>query len=377
MPKPALRIDAIPARELEAFAESAAAGEGVVPITPRRARSHAANPNADRDEIALLVAFDGDRCVGFRGIMAGMLYSHGESRRMHWFSSWYVDPAYAKSGAGTMLLMRAIGLKYDLAVTGTSPEADEMYRAMRFKELGPLHYEEVFLDALDPLGFPFFALGKWLEKRGKSAKTLFKMADLLRPIAQPLLKRIAYGLIKPVIPSDVVGRVSNVFEDQAVPPDPSFHRDPNTVNWMLNHPWFTENKNDAVGGYYFGDFRPVFRYHVYELERDGVPLGMIAISASRKSGRTTVKLLDCSLRSEQSHSAVITQVFEVAARFGADRILFPAEYKTVLRRVTPFGRLTFTRTRTYFCRPKKKNSVLMPVLDDVHLQLTDGDCAFS
>ncbi len=378
MSQPALRIDAIPVRELESFAARVVDGEGVRPITPRRARSHSANPNANPEEVGLLVAYEGDRCVGFLGIMAGVLRVGRAAHRMHWFSSWYVDPDHAKSGAGTMLLMRAIGLKYDLAVTGTSPEADEMYRAMRFKAIGPLQYEEVFLDALDPFGFPFFAVGKWLEKRGKSAGILFKIADLLRPIAQPLLKRIAYAVIRPVWPSGAIAHVAASFENSPHPgSEPRFDRDADTVNWMLLHPWFTEEKADAVDGYYFGDFRPVFRYLVYRFERDGKSVGNAVFSVSRKADRTTVKVLDYVLSSDEDRSAAVAQAFEVASRFNADRILFPAEFKTNLRRVTLFGRLTFTRTRPYFCRPKKKDSVLTPVLDDVQLQLTDGDCAFS
>ncbi len=378
MSKPAIRIETVLVEELAAFAAQAKDLAGILPITPRRARSHAANPNAIPGEVALLVAYDGERCIGYLGIMAGVLHHEGAMQRFHWFSSWYVEPAYAKSGAGTMLLMRAIGLKYDLAVTGTSPEADAMYRAMRFNELGPLKYEEVFLDALDPLAFPFFALGKWLEKRGRPAGVLYRIAGVLRPILQPLLKRLAYATLRPRVGGLNVARPADVYEEYAPAHSaPIFYRDPKTVNWMLAHPWFTEDQADAVTGYYFNDHRSLFRYACLRLESNGEPIGNAVLSISRKANRTTIKVLDCSFSQTDYHDALLPQVFEIAAQYRADRILFPASFKTVLQQLPIFGRITFTRTRNYFCRPKKKDSVLKPIMDTVQLQLTDGDCAFS
>lgn len=378
MSKPAIRIEAVPVDDLEGFAQRAQRDPGILPITPRRARAHAANPNAEKDEIALLVAYDGDRCIGYLGIMAGVLLANGEVQRMHWFSSWYVDPLHAKSGAGTMLLMRAIGLKYDLAVTGTSPEADEMYRAMRFKEIGPLKYDEVFLDVLDPLGFPFFAIGKWLEKRGKTPAIPYRIANALRPIMQPTLKRIAYALARPKTGLVTASSRSAAF-DWPLNSDspPHFHRDTSTVRWTIDHPWFTEDESDTIDGYYFGDFRPLFRYHVVNLERDKEVVGSAVISASRKAGRTTVKVLDHWITHDEARATMVAHVLEIASNHNADRILFPGEFGVDLRRITLLGRITFTRTRNYFCRPRKKDSVLTPILDQIELQFTDGDCAFS
>jgi GNAT superfamily N-acetyltransferase len=378
MSKPAIRIEAVPVEDLEAFAQRAQREPGILPITPRRARAYATNPNAVPDEIALLVAYDADRCIGYLGIMAGILRANGEVQRIHWFSTWYVDPAHAKSGAGTMLLMRAIGLKYDLAVTGTSPEADEMYRAMRFKEIGPLKYEEIFLDALDPLGFPFFAIGKWLEKRGKTPTTFYGIADTLRPIAQPILKRIGYAIARQRSGPDITTSDTKTYDDKNDSAStPHFFRDTATANWMIDNPWFTEDKSDAVDGYYFGDCRPLFRYHIVNLERDDEVVGSVIVSASRKLDRTTVKVLDYWIDRDETRADIISHVFEVASKHNADRILFPTEFGSDLRRIALFGRLTFTRSRNYFCRPKKKDSALTPVLDQIELQLTDGDCAFS
>jgi hypothetical protein len=378
MSKPAIRIDAISVQDLTAFAQHTQGEPGIVPITLRRALSHAANPHARPEEVALLAAYKGERCIGFLGLMAGALLVNGEARRMHWFSSWYVDPEDATSGAGAMLLMRAIGLKYDLAVTGTSREADDMYRATRFTEIGPLKYEEVFLDALDPLGFPFFAFGKWLERRGKSADAWYAIARAVKPVLHPVIKKAVYYLCKPLLDSRTT--VATMDEFQAPTTRASgtrFYRNPETVNWMLQHPWFTENESEAVDGYYFGDYRPTFRYRVYRFERGGECIGMMVVSASKKNGQTTVKLLDHWYADDDAASNIVQQTIAFAGIHGADRILLPHEFRDQLRRITLLGRLTFTRTRNYFCRPKKKDSVLAPVLGAVELQLTDGDCAFS
>ena len=70
----AVEIRAVKVRDLDTFARETLAalrpGE-VVPISPSRARAQTRNPNADPEDIGLLVAYQDGRCLGSLGLVPG------------------------------------------------------------------------------------------------------------------------------------------------------------------------------------------------------------------------------------------------------------------------------------------------------------------
>ena len=99
----AIRIRKIPIKELGRFAEryfSGGTAGRVVPLSRLRAAAHAANCWADDDDIGLVVAMCGDECIGYLGLMPGMLKVNGDLFKIHWYTTWFVGPAARQTARG-------------------------------------------------------------------------------------------------------------------------------------------------------------------------------------------------------------------------------------------------------------------------------------
>src|ERR1700733_1651304 len=99
-------IKKIPLKDLVDFAnqvDEQTPLDGVLPITRQRARSQSQNPFASPDDVALLVAYRNDTCVGYLGVVPGAIQVspagvNGGCRKVFWLSTWYVSPKARDSG---------------------------------------------------------------------------------------------------------------------------------------------------------------------------------------------------------------------------------------------------------------------------------------
>src|SRR5690349_15934364 len=133
-------IRKIPIKDLVDFAnhvDKQTPPGGVLPISRQRALSQSQNPFAGPDDIALLVAFDNDVCVGYLGVVPGAASGNGTCQKVFWLSTWYVSPQARDSGVAMQLLFTACQLKGDIMVTGVSESAKRVYVALHFREFGP------------------------------------------------------------------------------------------------------------------------------------------------------------------------------------------------------------------------------------------------
>ena len=103
-----------------------------VPITKQRALSHVRNPRAEKTDVALLVAYDGDAVVGHLGVLPDKIFvNHGE-QKIGWVTAWWADPNRKYAGVGLMLLMRALNLCGGrLGASGFSDDARKVYDATK------------------------------------------------------------------------------------------------------------------------------------------------------------------------------------------------------------------------------------------------------
>ena len=99
----------------------------------------AANPAARPDDLALCLALDGDTVVGRLGLYAGSAAYGGRTVRTFWLDGFWLDQNYRSTGAGAMLLLRAISACSSLlACGGPSKELQQLYTACGFAQFGPL-----------------------------------------------------------------------------------------------------------------------------------------------------------------------------------------------------------------------------------------------
>ena len=97
------------------------------------------NPNAQKDDVALILALDGQRVVGRLGLFAGRLLYEGENLRVYWLSEFALQNAYKTTGVGGMILLKVLALRVPLLACGApSEELEKVYEKVGFQRLGPL-----------------------------------------------------------------------------------------------------------------------------------------------------------------------------------------------------------------------------------------------
>ena len=106
------------------------------------------NPHALRDDLALILALDGQRVVGRLGLLAGRLFYEGENRRVYWLSEFALQDAYRTTGVGGMILLKVLALRVPLLACGApSEELERIYEKVGFQRLGPLKRFVYFYDS--------------------------------------------------------------------------------------------------------------------------------------------------------------------------------------------------------------------------------------
>lgn len=389
-----VRVEAVKVKDIYRTARERLAslkpGE-VIPIAESRARSCSLNPAADDQDVGLLLAYLGDICIGHLLVIPGFLRTKGDLRKVYWLSSWYVAPEYRKTGAGALLIMNAIRLRHDLIMTGNTRESDKVFRAGPFRELQPLSYYTLFIDALDVLGLPFLALGKACEHRGKKLPFLFKISDfskhtLYRPCKWLFYRHVRRRTEDPALSIELIdslGDEEGALLDNAQTRDgsqgPAFYRGRDTINWMLANPWFVEAPASNGNGYYFGECRKLFRFIAVRIREtvSGRLMGFVVVSVCEEQGLVLLKVLDYAFDRPDDIRYLSTVVLRISAEYGADRLIMPEECAAGFRDSVFLRALTFKRQRAYFCYDRGRDSVLASVADRVKRQFSDGDCAFS
>jgi hypothetical protein len=104
----------------------------VAPITKHRALSHIRNPRARPEDIALLVAYDESRVVGYIGILPDLVFLNGETLRIGWLTAWWADPRPKYAGIGFLLMIKASQLyRGEVGASGFSDDAKKAYEASK------------------------------------------------------------------------------------------------------------------------------------------------------------------------------------------------------------------------------------------------------
>jgi len=112
----------------------------ILPITKHRAISYCHNPRADQDDPVLLVAYQDGQVIGYLGILPDTIFANEAVHKLGWLTSWWVDPSFATTGVGTVLLFKALNAyQQQLGVSGSSGEARKVLDAtQKFRALKTL-----------------------------------------------------------------------------------------------------------------------------------------------------------------------------------------------------------------------------------------------
>jgi GNAT superfamily N-acetyltransferase len=398
MPDEEIRIERILVKDLVSFAERviAQARPGqFIPITAQRAAAHAANPAASPEDVALLVAYQGEganpgNIVGFFGILPIYLKRGDELEVVHWFSTWRVKPDLRGKSLGSALMKEALSLGLDVVIVGSGP-ARKVCRRFGFWERDPLEYA-----CLDSSGMTRLNPAVWISRLLRRLLRPFKVkvhpdnafsratARLLSPLTRPVfswllerrlrndLKAYHWMEVKSVQPETPAQRLSLA--------PVQFYRGSQVVNWMLSHPWVVEPGQSPTEemDYYFSDVRQRFfnlALEVYSLQDDY--LGYVVFQASTTRDRLELKILDVALDPVVDRRLLAALAVHFGRKIRAGRIDLPAEAVVELRK-SRLGRLLLeARQRIYQCYPKAEDSPLALAWKEIRFEYSDGDMPFS
>ena len=190
-----------------------------------RAESQSKNPQAEPDDIALLVAIRKNHCVGFHGLLPGLIKNKDSNAKIYWLVTFYLDTAFRGQGYGKRLVKEIQNIKADLVTTGITEAAAGVYRSEGFRKLGELPYYRLCPENTDV----FTTALRNLESREKkiTSKSVNQLAEEIYPTA--------------------------ARQDSII----SFRRDIKTINWMIRNPWIVSRQNarQDVKQYYFSRVR--------------------------------------------------------------------------------------------------------------------------
>jgi GNAT superfamily N-acetyltransferase len=380
-----IHIEPIRVKDLPAFAEEFFAhpeGQVTAPITQLRARAQSKNPNADANDIGMFVAYDGRKCVGYRGVLP-MLLQHGQNTsKIYWASSFFVLPDYRRQKLGQLLVKRWMQIG-DVAATGSTDAAMAVYQRCGFREAGPLDYLAIKLEGLNRAASPFRALQRRLQDesilRRLARLAVDKTDRWFYPPARSRFYQVLSAHCHAALQEARFRQVERLSPALAVPrpSEPHFHRSIPTINWMLEYHWFSESAQPSTPPCYFSDRRELFRYQAYELQdNEHKPAGFVVLLAWRAQHRSVVKLLDRHLPDVSARQTAFWLAMRLAAEHGVDRIELPIEFEPLANQLPSAARLVSITRRRYFLHPIDGQSSLARAINSLKLDYCDGDLAF-
>ncbi len=386
-----IRIEKIKVKALYEFAcnvDDRFKENNTIPITKHRALAHANNPCADENDIGLLVAYIGRQCIGYLGIMPGLLKKGNHCSKIYWLSAWYVSPEYRKTSVALLLVMKAFSLQYDLLAYGMQTITEKLCRGLGFHEVSTPNYYAIDLRRMNFLALPFLLFQKFSSEG--SIKT--RITDLSIAVSQSFfspLKSIFYRLLLKYQESDIENitfKEVNEISKEAIElsghnePTTEFYRGRDIINWMLQYKWDPEldNAEERYSNYRFSNIFGFFKFialDVYSANGKDYK-GFLVLSVSLKKSTTILKILDFHFCHHADEKYILSITFKYAKDYLADYIILPYSLAVHCENKYRLRLLMNKKKHICLCRPKSKNSLLATSLHEINLKYCDGDIPF-
>ena len=387
-----IKLKKIRLKELHAFSLKALVDTAylqVLPIPPHRALSQTNNPYGHPDDIALLIAFVDNRCVGYLGLMPGLLAHNGRYLKIFYMTTFFVLPDYRGLGIGKSLLYESKRLKVDILLIGMTQAAQRAFDRSGFKRLGKLVYYQLQVDRLHYLSSFFENSSKFITDKAPALLRLSPMMNRIEAFIYFLSKKIYYCFVinqarkgKKDFTHTVINKIKEKIPEAPVPSSSrsKFYRGIKAVNWMLKYKWVltAHEEKRQLDNYYFSSVREAFEYiavEIYSSDRKSLK-GFMVLSISRKKSKTVIKLLDCCFKDIIDIDIAGFMLLKTAQNFLADRVEIPNRLKTYFGRKACLNHLMKKKKRLYMFHPKGEDSPLETALESIELSYCDSDIPF-
>jgi GNAT superfamily N-acetyltransferase len=347
-----IKIRKIRIKDLDEFARNSlndpAFGD-MAPISILRAKSQSKNPQAEPDDLALLVALHKNRCVGYHGLLPGLLKNKDSASKIYWLVTFYLDAKFRGKGYGKQLVTEIQNTNVDLVTTGITQAAAGVYRSSGFRQLGEL---------------PLYQL------RPENAIVFNAVLQNLTVRQKTFISKTVNQLTEKLI-------TAKTRQDSII----SFQRDIKTINWMISNPWVVSRQEAQkdVKPYYFSRVRDLFKFIPLEIfAPDGKSCkGYLVLSISRKKNKTILKVLDFNFHDPKDIFIAGYFALKYAKEYRADRLEYPVALKTFLGEQTGLTHLVKRKKRLYLFYPRSNDSPLARLAEKIELTYGDSDTAFT
>lgn len=390
-----IKIEKIKLKEIDHFARHALSQppyQTAVPISRRRAVSQFYNPYGRPDDVVLLVALHGDKCVGYQGLLPGLFSHNDELKRIHWSTAFFVSPDYRGAGVAGQLLNEIKKLNIDFAVTRMTEGARQAYLKAGFKELGHLTYyqlrmEKVYkLDAILQEAAASLALRPDPAEISKSNSGARRGEGALYQLSKKIFYNRLLADLKPkqsafehAAVAQIDAQAQQIIRRQLH--SPLFFRGIEAINWMLKYRWIVSAKHEKaeVEPYYFSRVSELFDYVALEIYAPDKKVfkGFLILSVVVKKGRTWVKILDFAFKDLTDGDLTAYFALIYAKKFSADRLEFPASLLGYFEQNPFLQPLIKRQQRLYLFYPKTQGSALEPCAGKIELDYCDADTTFT
>jgi len=233
------------------------------PISKHRAQSHFNNPRADKEDVALIVAYQNNIMVGYIGALPDYLMIPNNKTKIAWLSCWWVAPSVRKTGLGKQLL-DAIIAAYEKRVilTEFTKSAEQVYS------------QHIDLERLRSLrGYKYY-FKSILHKKVTQTSFFRRIKVPILKLADAFINLIWANRIglKPfekmqtrMVELDNVNNLDDFF--QPFMQRNIFKRKVNSLNWIKNYPWVLNEPFDIAQKrkYYFASSAKQFFCRHYVL----------------------------------------------------------------------------------------------------------------
>lgn len=366
-----MNIECIKVGDLEAWTRSAAFRQlTVLPISRRRARSHACNPRAREEDVALVLAYLEQKLVGYLGMLPDAMIHDGQAKRFAWMSCIWVDPNTRGKGVAKALLRRGYE-EWDqhlLATEFTAP-AKSLYDKLGW--FAPLTEKEGLRLYLR------FNLAQLLPAKKPKLSVILPLLQLSDGFLN-VLNAVRLAFVKQQVPETMQIQTAkqlseNDFQFIEKKQEEEFSRRGRAeLNWILENPWLgseAEDQEDAKG-YHFSVYSPQFQFVVLRLQLHQETIAVLILSLRDQALKVPYAWFDAQQASMVTlalSNYMLSQDLSILTLYQADLV---AAFQ---KKSAPFfHKRTFKRPYLVTHRLQEQG---LPV--SIHLQDGDGDCAFT
>ena len=236
------------------------------PISRERAISHAENPRADKDDVAIFLAYNDNRLIGYLGAITDFIYHEDKIKKVYWLSCMWILPEFRRYRIALMLMLEAHKtFDGNILITNYIPRSKKVFeKTNQYHELQVLKGIRAYLR---------FDLARILTRKYNKLEIFQPFLKLSDGCLNSILHiRLQWKLRKTVLKHNYtfvkkIDKQLNNFIDINTK-NSSFRRGINEFDWILKYPWVinSEKAPPDANKYYFSWYANDFQQHLVKIE---------------------------------------------------------------------------------------------------------------